>query len=91
MIEHTRLDNQTDYCCMNLKGLDTLVESIALSLSSIRAANLKDIRGHQALVHASAFLGKKYEEYQQVVPSRTQLDSYVAEFNRGSFVLCRAL
>jgi hypothetical protein len=87
MIESIQLGNQkTD--CRCLKKVDVLVEVIASSLSSVRAAkeeNLRDIHDHQALVHASAFLRKKYEENLQSVPSRSQLDSYVAEFKRGSY------
>ena len=74
--------------CRCLRKIDVLVELITSSLSSIGAAreeNLKDIRDHQALVYASTFLNKKYEGSRQMVPSRPQLESYVAEFNRGSY------
>lgn len=73
--------------CRCLRKIDVLVELITSSLSSIGAAreeNLKDIRDHQALVYASTFLSKKYEGSRQMVPSRPQLESYVAEF-RGSY------
>ena len=74
--------------CHCLRKLDILVELINSSLSSIGAAkekNLKDIHDHQALEYASTFLIKKYEESRQTIPSRLQLESFLAEFNRGSY------
>jgi hypothetical protein len=83
MIEIGPLGDQKAGC----RKLDSLVEFDASSLSSIEAAkeeNLKDIRDHQALIYASTFLSKKYEGSRRTVPSLPQLESYVAEFNRGS-------
>jgi hypothetical protein len=74
--------------CYQKTDCDCLKKRIATSLSFVRAAkeeNLRDIRGHQALAYASNFLSKKYEENRRTVPSPSQLDSYVAEFSRGSY------
>ena len=87
MIERKQLGTQKADCRCP-RNLGVLLEVIASSLSSIKAAKeeiLKDIHDHQALVYASAFLSKKYEENQQMMPSRSQLESYVAEFHHGSY------
>lgn len=79
-------DQKYHYGCPG--KMEALVALIASSLSSIEAAkeeNLKDIRDHQALLYASAFLRKKYEASQQTLPNRAQLEMHVAELNHGSY------
>jgi len=62
------------------RKLQDEIASFISSIEDARKKNRKEIQDHQAAIHVSAFLSKKYKA-SGVVPSRSQLESYAAEFN----------
>lgn len=83
MEEIEQLGNQETDCRCQRK-LNALLASALSSIETVKEENLQHIRNHQTIIYAIAFLRKKYEANGQVVPSRPQLESYIAEFNYGS-------
>lgn len=87
MVEINQFGNQRTgcHCRRKLHALDELLTSLVSSIETAKEENLKEISGYRAAAHASAFLSKKYMAGGQVVPSRSELESYVAEFHRGGY------